>query len=851
MEPTPTRTWLSRLDLRLDPRLILWGGATLAMSLLVGMGLAAALTWRDGRADAEKEVRHLVRPLAQHAARTIEPVDRALMNLQRALEQEGFGRAPVARERLNELLRARAEVGRQLQRLSIVDAEGNIVAVSDQPVIEPGMRVEDPGLAQLAGVAVPGLIVREPRTSRFVPMRVVPVARTLSDARTQRLLGVVVGAIDAAELEAFHGSFGLGTAWHLDLLRSDGLSLASQRPTRPWVRWIGSLPADAEESVTWHEEAGVEWVTGLHRVGAWPLVAAVAVRADTIVTPWRQHAVAGASIAVPAALALMGLAWLGAVAARRARGLSHTLGIAEARYRSLVESSPDGILLARDGRIDFANEAMLELAGAESGGALVGRRVDEFLDGVGDYHRSAEFDGPPQPTVVRIEHTLRPLGGVQRDVETLMAAAPRSGHGEGDTGLQIVVRDISARKAAERALRESAERHRLMVEGAPDCAFLLLGRDGHIESVGASAQAGVLGPPPQWCGQSLAALLDEATEGLAQRLLAKAAGAAGRAEHEGWCKRANGERFWGELVVSALHHEPGVLRGYHVQVRDTSARRRLLRELEASRRDVENLAMAAENSREREKRRIARELHDELGQVLTVQQLELEMLSAEAAGRWPELMPRLEGLHARVDDAIAVTRRISGDLRPLVLDDLGLVAALEWLVGQLGSRAGLQGRLRIQGDPTRISDEVATTLFRIAQESVTNVMRHAEARQVLIELTIERAAGGNGHRAEGDEAAVPAAEAATPAAAEFAADGAEPFKGSACLTVTDDGRGIDQGRARRRGLGLRGIEERVRLLGGHFELAAAAGGGTCVRVRLPLSVTPADAVDAAAPDPMP
>jgi signal transduction histidine kinase len=172
------------------------------------------------------------------------------------------------------------------------------------------------------------------------------------------------------------------------------------------------------------------------------------------------------------------------------------------------------------------------------------------------------------------------------------------------------------------------------------------------------------------------------------------------------------------------------------------------------------------------------------------------MLAGEAAERAPELGARIDSLRQRIEDALAVTRRLAGDLRRLVLDDLGLVAALEWLLAQARGRASIDGRLDVRGEPARLREELATAVFRIAQESLTNVMRHAAARHVELLLDI------------GDDALV--------------------------LRVRDDGRGIDR-RALRRGLGLLGIEERARLLGGQAAITDAPGGGTSVEVRLPLS----------------
>jgi signal transduction histidine kinase len=162
----------------------------------------------------------------------------------------------------------------------------------------------------------------------------------------------------------------------------------------------------------------------------------------------------------------------------------------------------------------------------------------------------------------------------------------------------------------------------------------------------------------------------------------------------------------------------------------------------------------------------------------------------------PASLQRLNAMRSHVDAALEMTRRIAGDLRPLVLDDLGLVAALKWLLAQARSRCELEVRLVVAGDPGILCVELATALFRIAQECVTNVLRHAQATQVEIAL-------------------------------EVGADGVE-------LRVADDGRGLAQPGGPRRGLGLLGIEERARLLGGSATIADRSGGGTAVEVRLPL-----------------
>jgi PAS domain S-box-containing protein len=796
VDASKPQRWLAR---RFNPALVLWGAALLAASLVVGAAIAGALLWRDMRADSEADVRRLVRLLAQHTVRTVEPVDQGIQQVRRTLVREGFARRALSPERLHEVLRASAAtIGPQMLRMVVIDAEGRVLAASDRESVGGEARIEDAWFTNLSRDRSDALFVAVPRASRIGGEQVAPVGRPIFVDGV--FAGAVMAALNVEHWKAFQHAVRLTEDWHLALVRDDGSVLASAEPEMPWPEIGPHLPAAGpSEWVGWRQEPADSVLLALHRAGAYPIAAAVAVHAQAVVTPWRHRVWAILSIALPGAGAVLLLGWLGMASVQRARGLSQTLGISQARYRSLVDSSPEGILLAEAGRVVWANRAMLALAGADEATQLAGRRVEELLDGAP--HVQGEFEGPPPDEIQRVEHLLRPLRGEPRAVETLIAGGP---HMAQDAALQIVVRDISARRAAERALRESEERHRLMVQGAPDCAFLLLDAEGRIGDVGMQPLrpdgAGVLGPATDLQGQPFAALFtaEDAAAGHAQRLLAQAAGETRRAEGEGWCQRSDGTRFWAQWVVSALSGEAqaadGTPRGYHVQLRDVSARRRLQDELRATRREVESLAMAAEAAREREKRRIARELHDELGQVLTVQQLEVDMLGAEAAARAPELAPRIEALRGRIEDALTVTRRISGDLRPLVLDDLGLVAALEWLLGQARARMGIEGQLELQGEPQQLSDEVATTVFRIAQECVTNVLRHAGARHVHIALEI----------------------------------GEQQVR----LAVSDDGRGIDR-RALRRGLGLRGIEERTRLLGGRFAIGEAAGGGTRVEVRLP------------------
>ncbi len=222
--------------------------------------------------------------------------------------------------------------------------------------------------------------------------------------------------------------------------------------------------------------------------------------------------------------------------------------------------------------------------------------------------------------------------------------------------------------------------------------------------------------------------------------------------------------------------------------------RELLARFESNRGEFSRLARSVLRIQEEERRRIARELHDGIGQNLTALKHQLALLEPhlDEAGR-----RRLAESVLLCAQTLEDTRQLSRLLRPQVLDDLGLEAALRWLARTLGEAGAPAIEIEIGALPT-LDGETSTLVFRLAQEALTNVVRHADARQALLRLV---------HKA-----------------------------GTLQLTVWDDGRGCDPERVLASpGAGIGGMRERLRLYGGAFELHSRPGEGCRLRLALPLS----------------
>jgi signal transduction histidine kinase len=242
-----------------------------------------------------------------------------------------------------------------------------------------------------------------------------------------------------------------------------------------------------------------------------------------------------------------------------------------------------------------------------------------------------------------------------------------------------------------------------------------------------------------------------------------------------------------QCVIRQLEHE--VIERKHAE-----------QELQKSRELLRELAAYQEQVKEDERKRIAREIHDELGQNLLALRIDVSMLHARTGSAHPKLNEKVRYVLAHIDSSIKAVRAIINNLRPSVLD-LGLHAAIEWQVKEFERRTGIGCKLSMDDNKTdcELDDHRATALFRILQESLTNVARHAQATLVIIALRRDR--------------------------------------GKYVMKITDNGVGIFPGcRRKPNSFGLLGIGERISTLGGEFKVDSLPGEGTTLTISIPVEL---------------
>jgi PAS domain S-box-containing protein len=251
-------------------------------------------------------------------------------------------------------------------------------------------------------------------------------------------------------------------------------------------------------------------------------------------------------------------------------------------------------------------------------------------------------------------------------------------------------------------------------------------------------------------------------------------------------------------IVSAtpFRRPDGEIVGIVEDFRDISQRKRTESELRETGRRLRELAAHLQSIREQERSRIARELHDELGQALTALGLEVRLLNTRLPPEHRDLRERTRSMTDLISATADSVRRICSELRPALLDDLGLSAAIEWQGEEFTRRSGIACDIESTPAEIRLPDELSVAIFRVFQETLTNIARHAHASEVNVRLRLTR--------------------------------------GEFQMRVCDDGVGMEAtGERKANSFGLLGVRERVRGFGGEVLLSTGSEGGTCLEVVIP------------------
>ena len=257
---------------------------------------------------------------------------------------------------------------------------------------------------------------------------------------------------------------------------------------------------------------------------------------------------------------------------------------------------------------------------------------------------------------------------------------------------------------------------------------------------------------------------------------------------------SDGRHVWVDLYISTIRDESGAVVNFIAVVGDITERKKSALALGESKRKLRALAAYQEELLEQERKHIAGEVHDEMGQLMTALKMDLSLMRLRF-GENPQLLGMVDEMRSLVDRTINVVRQVASNLRPAVLDH-GLAPAIEWLASDFSRRGTIRCRLDVSGSFV-LPELQSTAVFRVVQESLTNVTRHAQAREVVISL-----------HSSGQQLQV---------------------------AVRDDGIGFDTTAvAKGRGFGLFGMRERLLALGGRLRIASAPGQGTTVIIKLPL-----------------
>ena len=470
----------------------------------------------------------------------------------------------------------------------------------------------------------------------------------------------------------------------------------------------------------------------------------------------------------------------------------------EQRYREIFDNVSDILYLLevsedRDFRYIEVNPAFEKMVGLPRSTI------------VGSHAGTVPASGTAQRLAAQYRRCLEAGEQIDEEVELELAGGTRNYHAtltpvyDADGRIRLITgisRDITERRQVE-ALRHAREQEfRALVEHSPDT---IIRYDRHCRRIYVNPAFEQLAgaPASAWLGKtpveaSVLSHMASPYQDMLRQVVATGTPAAM------------------QLDLPSLHNRPlhhhvraapefdrdGQVASVLVIGWDITELKEAERRLEESRAQLRELAFRRETAREQERKRIAREMHDELGQRLTALRMDIAVLRLRFGKSHPDLQQQVQSTMASVDSLIQVVRNVASSLRPSALD-MGIASALEWLADEFRQRSGIQCELRLSPGEIELAEQQATAIFRLVQESLTNVTRHARAQRVTILLEREE------HHY--------------------------------LLQISDDGQGFNADEHRKKSFGLIGMRERVLMLGGELSIHTAPGKGVTIQARIPIA----------------
>jgi len=483
--------------------------------------------------------------------------------------------------------------------------------------------------------------------------------------------------------------------------------------------------------------------------------------------------------------------------------MEESLKRSEENFRHSLDDSPMGVRIVTEaGETIYANRAILDIYGYDSMEELktipVEKRYtpESHADFLGRREKRQQgIDAPSEYTIniIRKDGEVRNLLVLRSEILW-----------DCERQFQVLYSDITERKQAEKTLKESEERYRSLVDNAHEAIYVA--QDGMIKFINRAGVEIAEQSEQELISRPFIELIHPDDRAMAgERYLKRLKGEVLKSRYIFRIITKNDNIKWLEVGSALINFEgrPATLN----VVTDITDRKQVEEELRISRSQLRALATRLQQIREEERLMVAREIHDEMGGGLTGLKMDLSWLLRKMGDADPceervALMDKIHTSNALIDQMIKVVRRISADLRPSVLDDLGLIAALSWQAQEFTSRTEIQCEFVTHIDYINLEDETATGVFRVFQEALTNVMRHSQATKVAVVLREDE------RSLFGDESLV--------------------------LEIRDNGRGITEEEILNpESLGLLGMKERVLAFGGELSIRGEPGGGTVLVLKIP------------------